>query len=72
MSVIELVEKLDRLNVSRDKYCVKGGFPNEAYVINFNGSIWEVYYSERGGKVNEVRFAREDEACDYLLRILVE
>lgn len=42
-------------------------YPNEAYVIIFNGTEWEVYYSERGKKRGLKKYLDESEACERFM-----
>ena len=58
------------LSIPERSYCLTGGLPNEAYCINVNGDIWEVYYSERGNKTSLVTFENENEACRHLFKML--
>lgn len=51
MKVNELTERLNEMEVARNVYSINSvEYPNEAYSIFWNGSEWEVYYSERGKK----------------------
>lgn len=44
-------------------------YPNEAYCIRLNRDLkWEVYYAERGSKVDLTEFNSESEACLDLLK----
>lgn len=73
MTKKELEQKLIEKNVARDVYSLEGGFPNEAYCLNYNynRNIWEVYYSERGQKTGLKIFNKEEEACEYFYHILI-
>lgn len=68
---------LDRENVSPDSYGLEGpdGLPaqlrEERYFIDRTASGWSVYYSERGLRSGEQSFATEDEACRFLLDLLI-
>ncbi|MGK7947789.1 MAG: hypothetical protein AB4368_03010 [Xenococcaceae cyanobacterium] len=72
MNKNELKRKLEQKNVRGDSYSLEGGFPNEAYCLNNNGALWEVYYSERGQKTELETFNEESEACDYFYNLLIE
>lgn len=51
MKVSNLNERLNEMGVAREIYSINSvEYPNEAYSIFWNGSEWEVYYSERGKK----------------------
>lgn len=72
MTKLELKKKLIEISVRTDLYSLDGGFPNEAYCLNKNENVWEVYYSERGSKSNLRKFYSENEACDYLYNLIVD
>ncbi len=48
MTKLDLVNKLKEKNIPIDSYSLEGGLPNEAYCLNREKNVWEVYYSERG------------------------
>jgi len=52
-------------------YSLSGGLPNEKYVLDQGIDKWSVYYSERGQRNNEKVFKTEDEACQYMLKQLI-
>jgi hypothetical protein len=52
-----------------DYYSLIGGLPNEAFVIS-NYNTWDVYYSERGEKTGLVKFDTEEEACEYMYKLV--
>ncbi len=70
MILSDLKNELIKRGVPSDVYCLSGGLPNEAYVINCNDGRWEVYYSERGIKGNLRTFDDESEACFYILELI--
>ena len=72
MNKSELKLKLDKNDVDSDAYCLTGGHPSEKYILSQDGFKWAVYYSERGKRVEERRFDSEDEACCYILKIILE
>lgn len=66
----ELHKLLINSNVPEDSYNLRGGLPNEAFCLNKEDDIWEVYYSERGVKSQLKKFESEEDACeDFYLRI---
>ena len=67
MDINNLEMELDRLNIPKNSYSLKGGFPNESYCIAQNNGKWEVYYSERGNKTSLKTFDSEDSACQNFL-----
>jgi hypothetical protein len=68
----ELQQSLINANVPKDLYNLNGGLPNEAFCLNKEGEIWEVYYSERGVKSQLKQFHSEDEACNYFYQTILE
>jgi len=67
----ELLYKLKNENIPSDMYYLSGGLPNEKYVMSHENGKWQVYYSERGIKTNYREFNIESDACDYMLKLLV-
>lgn len=68
----ELRQSLINAHIPDDLYNLDGGLPNEAFCLNKEGDVWEVYYSERGVKSQKKKFNSEDEACNYLYKIILE
>ena len=52
-------------------YSLSGGLPNEKYVLEQGIENWSVYYSERGQKNGERTFSTENDACQYMLQLLL-
>jgi len=65
-----LHKELENKNVPKDLYDLNGGLPNEAYCLNQNNGIWEVYYSEKGVKSGLKTFSTENDACDYFYEVV--
>lgn len=71
MQVLELKDKLQTMGVSSSTYSINSAeYPNEAYSIFWNGSEWEVYYSERGQKRGLKMFVNEADACEYFVKLI--
>jgi hypothetical protein len=72
MSIEELKDLLKRKNVPLDLVAfLDGGTPlKEQLCLSFERGMWEVYYYERGNKINLHRFLNEDEACMYLIEMI--
>ena len=69
MQVLELKDKLQTMGSS--SYSINSvEYPNEAYSIFWNGSEWEVYYSERGQKRGLKMFVNEADACEYFVKLI--
>ncbi len=67
-----LQQILETAGIRPCAYDLDGGHPSECYVLAKEGSLWSVYYSERGQESNKRQFSTEDIACEYLLKILRE
>ena len=73
MNKRELKKKLKDSDISKHLYCFNDGyFPGECYCLNKVKDFWEVYYSERGKKIELKLFNNEEEACEYFYKILKE
>ena len=59
--------ELDKMNIPKDSYSLRGGLPNEAFCITEEQGKWETYYSERGNRSALRIFNSEEEACSYFL-----
>lgn len=68
----ELQQSLMSANVPKFLYNLDGGLPNEAFCLNKDGEIWEVYYSERGIKSQLKQFDSEHEACIYFYKTVLD
>lgn len=66
MNIKELSRRLMKLGIPTDAYTLQGGLPNDRLCLSHADS-WEVYYSDQGRKSDLRRFAREEEACVYML-----
>lgn len=72
MTKIDLERKLLKDGIDENSFSLDGGLPNEKYCLNYSGTCWEVYYSERGQKTNIKIFATEGEACEYFYKTLIK
>jgi hypothetical protein len=71
MNLSELKEKLDEANILSQIYSLEGGYPSEKYCIEKNYDKWWVYYCERGIKRDKKEFDKEDDACNFLYKLLI-
>ena len=69
MDRIELLAKLNELGVSETMHSLEGGMPSEKMVVEQNKTVWDVYYSERGVKIDLKTFPSVDEAYGYLYSV---
>ncbi|MGN7888377.1 hypothetical protein [Dyadobacter sp. 22481] len=69
MDKVELLAKLNELDASEEMYSLEGGTPPERMVVEQNGTVFDVYYSERGVKVDLRTFLSIGEAYDYLYSV---
>lgn len=54
-------------------YVLDGGMgPGECFAIQYDGNVWQVFYSERGMKKQLRVFATEEEAVHYFLFCILE
>lgn len=66
-TIEDLRDLLKSKRVPGDSYSLSGGLPNEAYCISPEGSVCEVYYSERGKKTDLREHASQEEAVRDIL-----
>jgi hypothetical protein len=65
----ELVDFLNRKNISADSYSLYGD-KSDAFCIDKIGDEWLVYYSERGSK-NELAWAKNEAQAFNLLKLFL-
>lgn len=70
MNTEQLRQRLAGMGIDSSAYSLSGGLPNESYVLSRESNDWAVYYSERGHRTGEKRYASESDACAALLKIL--
>jgi len=66
-----LRDLLEAEGVSTNAYRLDGRMEHDALTLERAGNGWCVYYSERGQRGSEWRFATEDEACTFLADALL-
>ncbi len=75
MNTEELKNALDKAGVKPHYYSLNG-MSNGPYegtaILEKDGMRWLVYIFERGNKWDEIWFTNEDEACEYLFKILTK
>lgn len=69
MKIRDLKKVVSKMNIPRGAISFQGGFPPDAHCIARVGRKWEVYYSEKGQKTDQVFFDSEHDACEYLFAI---
>lgn len=69
MKIRELKKAVSKMNIPRGTISFQGRFPPDAHCITRVGRRWEVYYSEKGQKTDQVFFDSEHDACEYLFSI---
>lgn len=67
-----LAEILDREGIPSDAYSLTGDRWTEEYVLDPRPEGWIVYYSERGLQSGLRVFDDENQACGYLLALLLK
>jgi len=70
MNKVELITKLDELEVSETEYSLVGNNLPDTFVLDHQ-SQWLIYgIDERGGKGRIFSFNTEDEACEYFYQMM--
>lgn len=73
MQIDELREKLLEKRIPLEMYSLlKGGTPNEQYCIIRSCGHWEIYYSEHGRKTGIKIFKKEEDACIYFYKKILQ
>lgn len=73
MNKLELITELNLLNIDSNTYSLDGDLIPDSIVLYNSYQNWEVFYlDERGGRSDMKKFSSEDQACNYMLRILKE
>ena len=72
MNKSELNKILQEHGVPQDFYSLTGGHPNDCYCLHKSGYKWFVYYTERGLEIGTKEFISESDACEYLLKLILE
>lgn len=70
MNIKELKLILHEEKFNPKSYAINKVEQSESFCINYEGGAWHVYYSERGNRVDEATFLREEDACDHFLKML--
>ena len=71
MNCEELPNLLRNAGVPDNAYTIGEKYENEVYVIAREGTLWCVYYSERGLKTGLTTFSTEEAACQRLFDWIV-
>lgn len=69
MNIIELQLELNKLDVPRRVYSLRGAVDERLCLDQRNGT-WFVFFMERGQEINLKEFASESFACEYMLNEL--
>ncbi|MDO4729394.1 MAG: hypothetical protein Q4B43_10390 [Bacteroidota bacterium] len=73
MNINELINKLEKKNISKDLYSLDGYLKSDALILREQSLCWEVFYfDEKGNEQDNKIFETESEACEYLYRVLIE
>ena len=72
MNIAELQKILSERGVRSPAFSIEGvGADEEQYRLERLGGVWRTYYYERGNMIAVREFPDEDEACRYLLMMLL-
>jgi hypothetical protein len=63
----ELESAIVRIGIPDRTVAVNGWAENAWCVARDEDGMWEVYWRERGNKIELERFASENQACSYML-----
>lgn len=66
----QLRETLRAEGINPHAYDLHGSHAGEQYVMDNRPGAWVVFYSERGSESALREFVNENEACEYLLKLL--
>lgn len=74
MNIEELKKRLDREGVKPVYYSLNGinDFQDDIDVLEKKDKKWTYYHYERGEKFDLKYFDTEDEACEYIFRLLTK
>jgi hypothetical protein len=69
MNVRDLKCELDAAGVNPREYAINGDdFPGDQFVVGKDSSgVWEVFYTERGYRSEQMNFKSESAACEHFL-----
>lgn len=71
MKVENIEAFLANHRISKSSYSLFGSSSGDKYCIESGKNGWEVYYNERGIKINTKYFEEESNACKYFLEIVL-
>jgi hypothetical protein len=72
MDIFHLLKELERREVPKRYYSINGDLSSDIHVLNQLYGKWEYFYfDEKGNRNNYHTFDNENDACEYLLKILV-
>ncbi|MCT4646088.1 MAG: hypothetical protein N4A74_13965 [Carboxylicivirga sp.] len=70
MNKKDLKNELDLLKVNQDFYSLNGDLIPDTIVLHKNYGLWEVFYfDERGSVNNKKSFESEEDACLYIYNL---
>ena len=72
MTKSELKRILDENRVVPNCYVLDDSGGTDQYVLSEEDGVWSVFYAERGHKNGLRHFSSESEACEYMLRWILE
>lgn len=65
MTRSELLNRLKKEGVPRDRYSLEGGLHDRRWCIERSNNRWYVYYCENGERTRVKNFLWEEVACQY-------
>ena len=71
MKIEELQKNLAELKIPKRRYVINDSYPADTHVLQQNYNIWEYFYFDERGEKNDYKiFKTEEEACEYMLKIM--
>ncbi len=68
MNIMQLLDELLKMNVSKSYYSINESIRTDTYVLNELHGKWEYFYfDEKGNQQNYKIFDKEKDACEFFL-----
>ena len=72
MNVTDIEEFLKIHHIRKTSYNLYGPGSGDEYCIENSNKGWEVYYHERGIKIDTNYFEKESDACKYFIETILK
>ncbi len=71
MNILQLMEKLEKNNINPNSYSFEDDYLKDCYYMLKDNIGWEVFYRDRGEKIEIHWFELESQACEYLANLVL-